>query len=1151
MSAATLSTVSLLDLRALFRGRYEHAPCLACQEPLPFEPSVMVSALEPPVAWISGGDTLSAPMLSSVADELRRKAESEGHPLALHQFQRQAELRESLFAHLRTVARAMTPLNAANAAGTLVEFMMREWRTITPDAIVASDVITMVQKVGGANTPEEHAAAIEYFEQHASSLAYLQFLSWLGLCTEHGSGAVQVGTTLQQDLARYIIRGAIFEDAPKRLVEHVREYVGSKETTFIERYVLLAAAAFVHHKAGRENPLAADWTAEWASFELVAFDEDPAAAGAIESLRLDPKVVAASIDRRTLHDAAGQLLQDHLGKPGAGAQSVFAQINAIGERAGYAGLLSDLYGHVRITGSVFDTADKVMEALLGTIEKGHVSKSESDTQLSLSNALSLFATTLLIAKDVAALTSVFERTRALAEDDTTRAKLDAWFGARLVELQREHVLLEYIGGETREWEEALENSVKGSLWTERANALRAAGQRQQNLALRERIVPLYEADAGSNDHRTAIRNLAIAHREMGAPDRALELLEPLLEDVRALDRLAMLETAAATYAALGELADAAAALDEAITLAVGPHAGRRAQFQAARTALLRGSTHDQTEQRLLASSRDDWSNPVTLMQECAAWVNLLVSDHKLSPEGEQRLSDVLITLGKRLVDDAANFPPHIREAGFMIAARALELIGSPEAVGYWGSAADAADAIGNTPHPLVVLALAGNAYREGRTQDARLILIALPDAMARGLERLERIDIALGALTNLGQRFDELSEFLLDAGLGHDARVLAEFRRDAVRRSGVPRESDESREMMSGVPLARVLAGENAAVLEFLETVEGIVAMLTWRPPGQKLRFTLLDWPQDADLMELRDRVLYKLQSWTRARPGDPFDVKDWPAFKEWIRGALDEVLPADGHLIVIEHETLAGLPFHAAIAPERSCSYASSWSMLDQAMRRAAEQPKTVGCALVPAFSDDQLVVTAMQSAHDACAASAARHDVQFSAAIGTKCDRRALTALLDQADLLFIACHGFVDEESHEIAWVLSHGGGLPGTTGVVVSGDDERITHFGWRDIEDVARTPALVLSAACSSGRSAMAGLGERLGLFPSLAGRGTRTLIAPAWDVDADLVMPVATRTFELLLDGRHSPASAVRTACAESSSPQWIAWSLTLEGSWQ
>src|SRR5262245_56650136 len=99
MSAVTLSTVSVLDMRALFQGRYEHAPCLACNEPLQFEPSIMVAAPEPGVAWISGGDTLSAEMLASVAEEFARRAQSEGHDVAVHQFQRQAELKESLFEH--------------------------------------------------------------------------------------------------------------------------------------------------------------------------------------------------------------------------------------------------------------------------------------------------------------------------------------------------------------------------------------------------------------------------------------------------------------------------------------------------------------------------------------------------------------------------------------------------------------------------------------------------------------------------------------------------------------------------------------------------------------------------------------------------------------------------------------------------------------------------------------------------------------------------------------------------------------------------------------------------------------------------------------------------------------------------------------------
>src|SRR6185503_7404263 len=97
-----------------------------------------------------------------------------------------------------------------------------------------------VQKVGGANTPEEHAAGIKFFEQHAFSLAYLQFLTWMSLCNEHGSRSSPAGTTLQIDLARTIVSGAIFEDAPGQLVEYVRKYLTANDRPFVERYVQLA-----------------------------------------------------------------------------------------------------------------------------------------------------------------------------------------------------------------------------------------------------------------------------------------------------------------------------------------------------------------------------------------------------------------------------------------------------------------------------------------------------------------------------------------------------------------------------------------------------------------------------------------------------------------------------------------------------------------------------------------------------------------------------------------------------------------------------------------------------------------------------------------------------------------------------------------------
>src|SRR5206468_816405 len=110
------------------------------------------------------------------------------------------------------------------------------------------------------------------------------------------------------------------------------------------------------------------------------------------------------------------------------------------------------------------------------------------------------------------------------------------------------------------------------------------------------------------------------------------------------------------------------------------------------------------------------------------------------------------------------------------------------------------------------------------------------------------------------------------------------------------------------------------------------------------------------------------------------------------------------------------------------------------------------------------------------------------------------------------------FVHEQRKEVAWVLAQNGGLPGTSGVLVEEDEQAFNHLSWREIERLERTPQIIVSAACSSGRALAAGLGERIGLYQSLASRGTRTLVAPAWDIEADLVLPIAARALQLHLE---------------------------------
>ena len=92
----------------------------------------------------------------------------------------------------------------------------------------------------------------------------------------------------------------------------------------------------------------------------------------------------------------------------------------------------------------------------------------------------------------------------------------------------------------------------------------------------------------------------------------------------------------------------------------------------------------------------------------------------------------------------------------------------------------------------------------------------------------------------------------------------------------------------------------------------------------------------------------------------------------------------------------------------------------------------------------------------------------------------------------------------------------------------------------------------LSAACSTAHTYGAGLGDRLGLAAALRAGGTTALVAPPWDVLGVATLPVLRRAAELHLTGAPL-ARALRAAAqdAAATGPDWLVWSLALEGDWR
>jgi hypothetical protein len=97
------------------------------------------------------------------------------------------------------------------------------------------------------------------------------------------------------------------------------------------------------------------------------------------------------------------------------------------------------------------------------------------------------------------------------------------------------------------------------------------------------------------------------------------------------------------------------------------------------------------------------------------------------------------------------------------------------------------------------------------------------------------------------------------------------------------------------------------------------------------------------------------------------------------------------------------------------------------------------------------------------------------------------------------------------------------------------------------------PTAVFSAAYSSGQAYVQGLGERLGLFGALRRRGTRSLVAPRWDIDPEIVLPILDEVMEAHLKEGWDLDEALTSASSRASlsQPKWLACALALEGSWK
>ena len=273
----------------------------------------------------------------------------------------------------------------------------------------------------------------------------------------------------------------------------------------------------------------------------------------------------------------------------------------------------------------------------------------------------------------------------------------------------------------------------------------------------------------------------------------------------------------------------------------------------------------------------------------------------------------------------------------------------------------------------------------------------------------------------------------------------------------------------------------------------------------------------------------------------NPFDLASldrqlasWQAVAEWIGAALAPWLAEGDHLVVMPGRSLNGLPLHlcplgpsgALVIDAHPVTYAPSFSVL---ARQPAEPPGEVTRPLVVAVAksgDGESLREALESAGDRLG-GAGPPAVVLKGAEATHARVKECLAASDEA---YFLCHG-------------AHGGGLAGFSICISDGvslppsplidevpELERFT-LDWTDLADLDRAPWLIVSIACSPGRTLVVEGGSRLGLEQTMFAHGTRALLSPQWDVDQEAAIHWVEAFHRARReDGKGSPAEWCRAA---------------------
>lgn len=1143
------SSTSYPALIHLFNKDWDEDRCelAGCGKSLGTRPTCAILFTDLRVALVVLGTRMQG-QFAEFADQIKQVGDQVGHQIFLYECPSFDSLREEttrlLQPHIAVVqALLQTPVDQVPA------YIAAHWREVTPQ-VCAAGAAFLNAPLPSVPPPTQTAHRANILSAAQALVWYHLLASWLG--QEHGK-------SLEGDLEHYIDPPAVLPTAPERLFHLLQHFLDSRpEHPHRTRYCLEALRATVCHASDQSNPYARIWAELFFAHELAFRDGRAQNPTELQALLISENRARATINIREASDTlAGQLN--------------ILPVLPLSEWLRHVGLLEQIAakaGHPDLVHRVITQHVQIISPepipVEGLIESMRLSTKILGTTHGLIQGSRPFFQPLLTERRIEDLERLADGiTEVLGGTPNARAEAEVWLGSCLNKLREPRRFLDRIGETVRDWESDLPSEVRASLWNERANALRRLGRADPALQLINKVLELPEGAITLTDRRIVQMNAAMLTCEMGSPDKALDMLGELLKETPEQDQLGLRESYAGTLVKVGHFDEAITWYDRALQLATGPHADCVLHLQANRAQILAVLRRDdEAVHGLLEVPGGDEVDPMVQLTAASSWLILLSDKVPLSQTAWERVNQLPNQLQRLASAAKARGDVPVYLGALRLGALLADLTNNPDSESLWTLVRAEGDKLGVPPDPVELVFLARFAYSRGDVVKGRTYLSAVPTALAAAVGGVADLAVVarrgtMGMRNVLNQLVNELLEHKADWA---DLRLAAEMRRDAVGRAqglrrqvgctgGLPPEG------LTGQVLAHLASKDEwLFVLEWIDDGEKIASFLTCVAPTGEVNSYWLRQPP-VDLRRLGKRMTDRLRNWIPSRPGEPFDLDDWHRLEEWFIESVSPHVPAGGHVLILEHSEYMGFPWHVAAAPRWSSSYAASWTTL-LALRTRPARPciDSLGLVFVPKFREELETLQAMRDSASRTRAFAAKQGLDFFPAAEGEADHAALDRIMGASAVVKLLCHGFIDANDGEVALLLARNGSLPLLDSVVAGSAVGRAHRLSWRQWQQLQTVPERVFSAACSTGLSLGAGLGERLGLFAALRHAGTRTLIAPRWDMVAANVLPILDNTLESFVSEGGALGRVLHRAClaaADAGIPRWLAWNLALEGDWR